>query len=298
MKPQIRTLLTNLKAAVRLGNVEAVETALDDLRAMPVVAGNQAIPESLVEQVILPVGEMLAAPQMDVEHLRSMAEESHTAMRAVAAVAIARRYLMDKHGLAEHLARLARDPRGEVRATLAHALQAAGATQPDMLYELAKSWLVAKSPRQIQTALQMLPALPTDFIPAVLLELKSFSSTKDPEVRAALAGALIALAEKGSAERVLTLLRGWAEQEATAASWIIVRALSAAWAGPYGPLAVEVLRLLILKIGPDQSFAAALRALERHGAEIAVAAARAAWANDPNAHLKAIAAMRAERHSD
>ena len=58
-KNETRQLLRDLRAAVMLGQPEAVDMALDGLLAFPGVAANDRMDEGFIEQVILPVGEVL-----------------------------------------------------------------------------------------------------------------------------------------------------------------------------------------------------------------------------------------------
>ena len=59
MKSEIRSVITDIKAAARIGHVESLEIALEGLFSLPNVAANQAMSEAFIEQAILPIGAIL-----------------------------------------------------------------------------------------------------------------------------------------------------------------------------------------------------------------------------------------------
>jgi len=60
MKAEIKQILRDLRAAVSLGRLEAIDIAMNSLLDLPGVASNDQMNEGFIEQVIIPVGELLA----------------------------------------------------------------------------------------------------------------------------------------------------------------------------------------------------------------------------------------------
>ena len=50
MKPELRTLITDIKAAARIGHAESLWLALDGLLDLPEVAGNPQMSEAFITQ--------------------------------------------------------------------------------------------------------------------------------------------------------------------------------------------------------------------------------------------------------
>jgi hypothetical protein len=90
MRAEVRSLLADFKAAARIGHPESLGLALDGLRALPEIAANQALPESFLDQVILPVGQVLVSPLLPSASLRPLLDDPLAGVRAVAAVALGR----------------------------------------------------------------------------------------------------------------------------------------------------------------------------------------------------------------
>ena len=93
-------LLTDLKAAARLGHPEALETALDAVRAL---AESDLPPTALV-----PLGRALELAPASV--LRPLQTDPDPAVRALAAVGLAGHYLLGKNATPEDLLIPADDP--------------------------------------------------------------------------------------------------------------------------------------------------------------------------------------------
>ncbi len=288
MNANLRDLITDLKAAARIGHPESLALALDAARALPEIAGNHPLKEAFLVQAILPIGEVLASPRVPLAILRSMSNEALAGMRGIAAVAMSIRLLHNGGDLPEELKRLGRDPRPGVRTALALALSKAGAELPNKLMALTAEWLVDTSPRLRQTALLALASLNVIHGEAALAQAASLSADPDPEVRAALVDCLTALARQEQAELVLRLLADWAGGS-DPNQWVIARTLSASWAAEHADESLEILRALAAQGGPARNLVNALNALSRHGAEESVQAAMRKWKDAPNANVNGIA---------
>ncbi|MBC8506141.1 MAG: HEAT repeat domain-containing protein [Anaerolineales bacterium] len=261
-KSQIRELLGNLKAAARLGHPAAVEIALDDLRAVPIIAANDHLSEGHLDQLVYPVGDILA--RLPASHLRQLLEDQFTALRAVAGVALAKRFLTGKEANQKMLFVLAKDTRPEVRTALGETLRKVGEAHPEHLLHLVESWLRDSSPKVRATALVALPAMVSSQGEDVIKLLEPLKADEDRDVRAAMVKALQAIAQKDVADLVLTLLTDWSTAKYPN-TWVITRTLSGSWAVSH-PLDVEtILSNLHAKFGKTKNITNALRALERHG---------------------------------
>ena len=136
MKSSLRALLTDLKAALAIGQAEAIAASLEGLRQLPEASGNQPLPESFILQAILPLGELLASQQVPVSLLFTWQRDSLAGVRAAAAAALGVRYLRGGEDLVDALRRAGGDARPEVRRALAEGLSHAAAANPARLLEL------------------------------------------------------------------------------------------------------------------------------------------------------------------
>lgn len=281
-------LLTDLKAAARIGHPASLALALDVLRALPPVAANQPLSPRLLQQLILPAGRALAHPRLPLAHLRSLAQDPLAAVRALAAVALAIRWSQDHSPHRDELTRAARDPRNDVRAALAMALKESAPAPPQQLFDLVEAWLTDDSPRLRQVALGLIPTLAATHPDGVFALLSPLHQDADPDVRAALVAALAQLSQDGCAPQVLDLLSAWSEASHPNA-WVIARALSASWAARHPDQALRILRMLVEQLGTHKQVLNALGALARHGADQQVTQALADWAAASHPHLRALA---------
>jgi hypothetical protein len=260
-KSQISAFLNDLKAAARLGHPEAVEMALEGLRAFPQVAANHPLGDGFIDQVILPAGKILS--KLPAAQLHPLLDDPQTALRATAGVALAHRFGVGKDGNPKRLQIPAKDARPEVRTALAETLREVGEAHPERLLPLAEDWLAVPSARQRSTALGFIPALGQD----ILQNLDAFKAEQHPEVRAALVDALQALAQNDLAEPVLELLSHWGAEPRPNA-WVIGRVLSGSWAASYPQEVKSILQTLHKIYGDRKAISNALKALQRHGVDI------------------------------
>ena len=269
MKAEIRELLTDFKAAVRLGHPDSLAVALDGLRALPEVSGNDAFGEAFIDNVALPLGEILAHPQVEEGQLLALLDDPLTGLRAVGAAALAVRWAAAKGDPAGGLRRAGGDSRAEVRLAVAMALVQGSEAGPERATRLVSSWLGEGSPRLRQTALFVLagladgPAVEQTWAQETLGSLERLSAEADPDVRAALVAALVSLAEAGYPVPVLDLLERWSHLKSENA-WVIARTLSASWAAEHPERVSAILAQLEARSGPSRTVESARRALERH----------------------------------
>ena len=264
-KARIRQLLRDLRAAVLLGQSEAVEMALDGLLTFPGVAGNDRLGEELIEKVILPVGQILK--KIESNQLRSLLVNPLAAGRAIGAVAMVHRFVEGKHSTQKDLRKPASDARPEVRTALGRALFEVAEVDPEKLLNLGTTWLMGNSPKLRHSALLFLPALAGSYGQRIVGLLGPMVADEDYDVRKALVAALNTLARAGLAESVLGLLALWGT-EAAPNAWVICRVLSASWAADHPMQSESTLRDVYSKTGKTSEVTNAQRALERHGLKI------------------------------
>ncbi len=264
-KSRFRETLNDLKAAVRIGHPEALDVALDGLRSLPQVAGNERLGEGFIEQVVYPAGKILS--QMPARKLMHLLEEPAAAMRAIGAVAFARRYLLAEDGSPKQLRAPAGDARPEVRHTLGETLREVGEACPERLLPLAEDWLAAPSPLRRASALNFLPALATEYPQQLLDWLVAQADDQAPEVRAALVDTLRRTARAGLAEAVLRLLAAWA-QAPRLNVWVITRAISDAWATAHPQEVRDIIHTVYQNAGESKDLNNAIQALGRRGLDI------------------------------
>lgn len=121
-KEDLRELLTDLRAAARLGNPESLGIALAGLLDWPEVAGNPDMEPAFVAQALAPLGATLAVPGVPTSLLLGMAQDSQAAFRALAAIPLCGRALAGEAAARPVLDTLANDARPEVRQAIAIAL--------------------------------------------------------------------------------------------------------------------------------------------------------------------------------
>ena len=265
MKAKIRELLRDIKAAALFGQPEAIELALNSLRAIPAVAANDRMSGSIIEQVVLPAGQSLA--RLESKYLRPLLDDPLAAIRAVGAVGLAHRFLLDKNATRKNLRRPGSDPRPDVRAALGRSLFEAWEANPERLLRLGTEWLAQPAPKLRHSALIFIPALAPKYGQRIVDLLEPLGADKDREVRAAMVDSLKNLAGAGLAESVLGLLALWASAPRPN-SWVVCRALSGSWAALHPSEAKSILQELQSKTGKTSDISNALRALKRHGIEI------------------------------
>lgn len=267
LKAEYRELATDLKAAIRIGHPDSVLAALDGLRTFPGVAANQALDEPFLEQVILPLGRLLATPRLDEAILGRLSQEPQAAYRALAAVALGQRYFAGSETTEGAVQKLAQDRRAEVGRSLALALGELAPANPATWQTLVGPWLAAASPRLQRTGLWALecafrqPAARDMLVPLALRWLAPCGNEPDEEVRRALVEVLIALGEAGLADEVCRLLGSWVDSQPEPDEWVITQALSAGWARVARTPALAVLDRLEKRLGATRSIRNARRSL-------------------------------------
>jgi len=270
MKPELRTLITDIKAAARIGHAESMWLALDGLLDLPEVAGNPQMSEAFIMQAVLPIGEVLSRSRLNLSLLRPLINEPTAALRAIAAAAFAQRFLTQGDAKEKDLKTLGQDPRKDVRQALTLAL--ASQDQVETLQPLVDSWLKARSPRLKAAAIQLLTRLPDNAFEV----LKDLQIDSDPEVRSAVVDTLTALAQEASAVHVLDLLEHWVNAQENNI-WVITKTLSGSWAAANAERALAILGKLKAHAGLHKHISSALKALQRHGAVEQVETALSQW---------------------
>jgi hypothetical protein len=269
MKSEIRELIADIKAAVRIGHPESLQVALDGYRILPEVAGNAMFNLSFIRQTVLPLGEVLAYPRLDMNHIETLLDDPLSGVRALGAVAFGVRFLEGQGVDEDDLRRPGRDQRPEVRMALGEALAKHAQENQPLLLALVSDWLgygvsAAPSARLRLSALIALRGLISDYGDEVLPLLADLPVENERETRSAHIETLVSAAESGRETAVYELLATWgAEPEPD--TWMIAKTLSSAWAVRSPAEAEAILHALETKVGEDRAIDRAKRALARHG---------------------------------
>jgi len=296
MKPDLRTILRDLKAAARIGHTESVWAALEGILEYPQISGNHHLDESFIKQVILPVGQALAQPLMNPAALRPLITHTHAGVRAIAGAALAEGFLKGVNGKGlKELSSLAQDPRQDVRDAVLLACALPASHAPQKQTEIYQSWLAHSSPRLQGLALQLLPYLPEDAILQQIHKLKNFVPPKEPGARRSLVEAISKLGRGDHAPEILEILSGWAE-DPEQYDWVITRCLSRSWAAAYPHDSLAILTQLAAVEGGRKKILGALKALQRHGAQHEVQAVLQDWLASSQPKLQS-AARKAQKKS-
>ena len=294
MKAELHTLITDIKAAARIGHAESLWLALDGLFDLPEVAGNPPMKGAFIRKAILPIGKALVTPRVTAPMLRPLANHDHAALRAIAAVVTAQRYLDDPDVNLKDLDVHGQDPRKDVRQALVMGLIQAGDAQPNRLQALIQNWIQGDSPRLQAIAIQLLPTMAEQDPKGVISILSTFPPSGDPGVRTSLVDCLVELAQGEHPNEVLSLLKGLAEEKGNYL-WVIGKTLSRSWIVPHTEHGLAIITHLAGQQGPEKILLKTLKAMERHGAEQAIAEAIDRWRKDSNPNLAALAEQMTER---
>ena len=247
-------LLIDLKGAARLGSPEALDLALEGLAAWKAFTANARLEDESVVKVLVPLGEVLAAPTVPADYLHHLAGHTLAGGRALAATALALRVLRGENNFAPALTRLAGDKRAEVRLAATTTLARHGSAHFAAAEGLLQTWLQpSRSSRLLATALQAAAALASQHPRQILGLLKNLTPQQYtlPEIQRPLGEALKHAAAAGESAGVLALLTAWAQTSNPPAE-AILRALHAGWARQHAPAARQVLAALEATVGPSR----------------------------------------------
>ena len=288
MKSAIRAVITDLKAAARIGHPDSIQAALDSLRALPQVSSNQTLSDEFISKAILPMGIIIAKSRLSIDLITSLADDPLTALRALSAAAFAVRYLEDDSISVEDLTRWMNESRAEVLAALRYGILHSVEKQPERVLSLVSLCLASDSPHLLQIGLRFVVSLPVEQCAGVIPMLSSLNSDSDPDINSDLADALNALANKGFTMDIMSILSEWTRAK-TGSLWVITRTLSSSWAAGEPQTALGILRQFVLQNGAHKQIISALRALIRQGAEEAVQVELARWRKEGDENLQAVA---------
>jgi hypothetical protein len=267
MKPEIRQLLRDVRAAALIGSDEAVNSALDGLLLLPGTSSNERLNDQFIDQVILPVGDALA--ELRSQQLRPLLKHNLTVGRAIGAVTFAHYYAKHDESTPKVLSQIAADSRPEVRKALGKSIKKLSETYPERTFELGKNWLDQSAPKLQQVALMFIPSLVEKYEAQIEGLIYPLGREEDKAVRAELVNTLTAIARAGFPNLVLKMLTKWSMDEAPG-GWVICRTLTSSWAASYP----SEVKSILLKIQPMSSnkgeIKNTLKALKRHGLEISI----------------------------
>lgn len=265
MRTEVKQLMRDLRASVLLDRPEAVDIALNGLLGLPGVASNDHLSESILDQIVLPIGEILSALRITV--LRPLLNHPLAVGRAIGGVALAHRFMKHHDTTAKDLQKPGNDARHDVRQALGKALFEIGYKDPTKLFNLGKTWIADPNCRLKSTALIFLPGLASTRGSQIIALVSILNEEQDRAVKAALVDALNALARQGLAYPVLDLLARWSST-AHPNSWVICRVLSTSWVCEHPSEVKSILRSIQSLTGESSDIHHALKALRRHGLEI------------------------------
>lgn len=273
MNAEMRAVLTDIKAAVRIGHAESLWLAFDGLLELPQAAGNTHLNEAFLRDVVLPTGQTLAYPGLEAALVISLGKAPQALLRAVCAAALAYRYFTTGDVNPEQLHPLACDARRDVRQALVLALVQAGRGQGQRLLELARIWLAHPSPRTQLSALHILQVFPDQAVKM----LAQMDASRDQEVQAAMVDTLNLAAHSGYSDEVLALLKTRA-QAGESQLWLVCNTLSSSWAAEQAQHTLDILSDLSQQVGAHKQIKKVLKTLLREGAEDAVKRQVQQWA--------------------
>lgn len=287
MRTAIRTIITDLKAAVRIGHPDAIFAALEGLLAETEISSNQVLTEEYISTVILPVGRVLSHTRIPASVLDDLADDNLSAFRAIAVVGSTLHILDNNETNLEKLTGWANDPRADIRAALIAAISADKTESESIINLIAVDWLQSDHQRVQQSGLQLVAnmASPTE---DVLDWIASLGRKSNPEINQDIVSVLNKLAQGGNPRGVLSLLKDWMN-EAPPNTWVITRALTGSWAAQHPAEALHILKSLALHHASHKQIVSALRALIRHGATKAVQSEIVQWQVNKDDNLRAIA---------
>lgn len=239
MKSEMRRLLRDMKAAIQLGHPKSIAFVIQDMKTLPDIAANRVLEEVYLAQVILPLGVQLANPRVPVNLLCAHGQDDLAGLRAICAVALAKKYTGGENISAEDLGRLARDSRREVRWSLAHSLTIDNAKDPGGVLSLIRSWLQASSPRMRETAVLASLRMPETFNAQVLAWLDLLHGENHPDVIPALVDLMNHLARHGHAYDILQKLSAWS-QETAVNHYLVKKMLAASWNKDYPDIVKQI----------------------------------------------------------
>ncbi len=269
MKSQYREILADIRAAIMLSHPDALYLALDGMRELPEIAGNQKLSNTVQNQLVLPAGKLLSNQNVLTVYLQNLASDRLTGLRAVAASALLLKYLSGDDDAKTYLYILASGRRDSIRHTLSLTAHQSFKSNPERLIYLAELWLAESGAPKISpeiasrlkcTALFFLRATSELSPKRSLLTVAPFSTVDSPEVNAALVKLLSALAQASIPQEVLDLLGQWTE-ESPPNDWVICKVLSERWVSAYPEEAFLVLDKLEMKTGKTRLISHARKSL-------------------------------------
>ncbi|KAA3644904.1 MAG: hypothetical protein DWQ07_16000 [Chloroflexi bacterium] len=260
MNSEIREILTDLKAAARIGHADSLNAALDLVAQLDPVASNQSFEDGFIEQVLLPLGSALNAPLVPDAWLGELVSAPLAALRAMAAVALTQRYRAGNQQVEKELSDLSKDERADVRQCLVTALRQTEGDNSEHLFCLAQKWLQAASARTRACGLGLLSE--SGFSEALPL-LETAHTDEDPDVRRALVDALLEMAARGHGQDIMQMLTAWTE-ETSPNVWVITKTLAGSWAVDHLASAEAILDKLAADENNAKRVESGRKALARH----------------------------------
>ncbi len=264
MRTEIKEILTDINAAMRIQHPESILIALDKILDLPEVTGNQVLENISISNIVLPIGNKLSEKNISEEIYGILTEAEFAVFRAIAAVIAARKFVENED--INVIEVFALDRRRDVRSALTIAISEISTQIPIRIVGLIKKWVLSSQEFLIITAIKLMPS-GIEFGADQLFELiDKLSNTDDPELKSAIFETLVNIANQGIGNHVIELLDGW-EFEAGEKDWIALKTLSASWAIQYEDKAMNIIERIASSNVDERKIIKTIAALERNGAE-------------------------------
>jgi hypothetical protein len=265
MRSDIKEILTDINAALRIQHPESILFALDKILDLPEVTGNQVLEEVSITNIVLPIGNRLSEKSLPDEIYNILVEAEFAVFRALAAVIAAGRYCSSDDLDQTELLDFAQDRR-DVGLALSLALAEKEETGSEKLLGLIDKWIVSRSISLLTISLNLITSVINADNTEILEKVGGLSDTNDPDLKRTLADTLIKIAQKGFDSQVLSLLETW-EFETGEKDWIALRALSASWSVKFEDRTLKIIEKITMSMKEDRQIVKTLSALKRNGAK-------------------------------
>jgi hypothetical protein len=238
---------------------------MDGLFLFPGILSNDRINKSFLDQVIFPIGKTISILQ--TAQLLPLLKNELAVGRAIGAVALSYRYVLNEDVSQSFLCFVANDRRSEVRDSIGLTLARLVGYSPERIFKLSKKWMIHTSPRIQVTALKLIPNLFQYYEKEIMLLLQSFVKDKDQIVQDELVHTLEKIAKIGYSDSVIDLLLKWSN-DMDHDGWVICRTLSASWVLNYPDEVETILKKIQGKNQLTGLINKTMKILRNHGLEV------------------------------
>ena len=266
MRADIKEILTDINAAMRIQHTDSILLALDKILALPEVSGNQVLENRSIKSIVLPIGTRLFEKNISIEIYDLLSHSDYAVFRSIAAVITAGRFADDANLDLNIIKEFGQEHRRDVSLALTFALTDGISRSPEKILATAKVLISDPLDRLQIIALNLLPDLfrldPED----ITSLLTKFESDDDPDLKRAFADALISIANHGYTDNSINIIESL-NPESSDHNWITLRALSASWAVKHEDQAISLIEGILTTNEESKQIINTLIALKRNGAK-------------------------------